>query len=236
MSFRPRSLALPLVIVAILVALAIPKIREISQKKEKGQKTGAAGPGKGPGAGGAPTPVSIIVVKPQNLENKIQATGSIVPEEQVQVSSEIAGQVTKVLFEEGSRVRSGQVLVHLESAELRAQLQRLEAQQRLNRQTEERTRALLTKEYISRQEYDQVLANFQATEADLARARAQLAKATIRAPFDGVIGLQNISKGAFLTPGAPVANLIKIKPVKIDFPYPRVMQAPFRQVTKCASR
>lgn len=140
--------------------------------------------------------------------------------EQVDIHPEVAGRVTGIFFKEGTQVRKGQLLLRLNDADLRAQIAKLQAQRGLQTTTQERQKELLRIGGISQQEYDATVTNIRSIDADLATTRATLAKMQILAPFDGIIGLRNISPGAIISPETIVATLQQISPLKMDFTLP----------------
>ena len=164
--------------------------------------------------------VDVFVVSPTAFQNKIAATGTVLPNEEVELRSEISGRVTGINFEEGTRVRKGQLLLSVNAEEMQAQLQKLQSNQKLYRDMEQRQRTLLEKEYISRQEYDQVNNQLATATADIQALKASLAKAYVRAPFDGVIGLRQVSEGSYVSASTPIARIVDISPVKIEFAVP----------------
>ncbi|WP_299702638.1 efflux RND transporter periplasmic adaptor subunit [uncultured Pontibacter sp.] len=178
----------------------------------------AAGPAGGPMA--QKVAVDVFVVSATAFQNRITSTGSVIPNEDVELRSEISGRVTAINFKEGSQVKKGQLLMTVNDADLRAQLAKLQSNQKLYRDMEERQRTLLEKDYISRQEYDQVSNQLATATADIQALRATLDKAYVRAPFDGIIGLRQVSEGSYVTPTSPVARIVDITPVKIDFTIP----------------
>ncbi|PRY16483.1 membrane fusion protein (multidrug efflux system) [Pontibacter ummariensis] len=200
----------------ILVAAAVVAYL-IASKAFSGKEEQKVGPG-GPLA--QKVAIDAYVVSPTAYQNKISTTGTVIPNEDVELRSEIAGRVTAINFEEGSRVREGQLLLTVNDAEMRAQLKKLESNQQLYRDMEERQRTLLEKEYISAQEYDQVSNQLATATADIQALKASIAKAYVRAPFDGVIGLRQVSEGSYVSATTPIARLVDISPVKIDFSIP----------------
>jgi membrane fusion protein, multidrug efflux system len=177
----------------------------------------------GGGAGGPmarKVTVDVYVVSPGAFQNRISTTGTVLPNEEVELRSEISGRVTGINFKEGTHVKKGQLLLTVNDAEMRAQLQKLESNQKLYRDMEERQRTLLEKEYISAQEYDQVSNQLATATADIQALKATLAKAYVRAPFDGVIGLRQVSEGSYVSATTPIARIVDVSPVKIDFAIP----------------
>ncbi|MFD2514460.1 efflux RND transporter periplasmic adaptor subunit [Pontibacter locisalis] len=176
------------------------------------------------GGGGGPmaqkVAVDVYVVSPTAYQNSIVSTGTVLPNEDVELRSEVSGRVTNINFEEGSRVRKGQLLLTVNAAEMQAQLQKLQSNQKLYQDMEQRQRTLLEKDYISKQEYDQVSNQLATATADIQALKASLAKAYIRAPFDGVVGLRQVSEGSYVTASTPIARIVDVSPVKIEFSIP----------------
>lgn len=206
-----------LVLIVGLASLIFYRITENSKK------TGGPG-GKGnvgkPGATAAPMRVSGIVVTPERFSNSLSVNGSIEANEQVAIRSQVSGIVNKIYFQEGSNVSSGQTLVKIDDAELRALLAQAISKQKLASEMEQRAGLLLKKEAISQQEYDVALADLKSLSAQTQLIQAQLNKTTIKAPFSGKIGLRSISEGMYLSPETVIANLVNLNPVKITFSVP----------------
>ncbi len=204
--------------ILILVAAAAIGYLLYSKVFSGNDEAPMAGPGGGPMA--QKVAVDVFVVSPTAFQNKITSTGSVIPNEDVELRSEISGRVTNINFKEGGTVKKGQLLLTVNDAELRAQLQKLESNRELYSDTEKRNRTLLEKEYISRQEYDQVSNQLASVNADIQALKATMAKAYVRAPFDGVIGLRQVSEGSYVTAATPIARMVDVSPVKIDFNIP----------------
>ena len=204
--------------ILILVAAAAFGYLLYSKVFSGNSETKMAGPAGGPMA--QKVAVDVFIVSPTAYQNNITSTGSVIPNEEVELRSEISGRVTNINFEEGSQVRKGQLLLTVNDAEMRAQLQKLQSNQNLYKEMEQRQRTLLEKEYISKQEYDQVSNQLATATADIQALKATMAKAYIRAPFDGIIGLRQVSEGSYVTANSPIARIVDVSPVKIDFAIP----------------
>lgn len=178
--------------------------------------------GKGAGMGGRSRKVNAeaYVVTPQSFSNTYTASGSLRPNEEVEVHPEMSGRVTSISFQEGSVVRKGQLLIQLYDADLRAQLQRLQAQKKLQQNTEKRQRELVNIGGISKQDYEATETQMKYIDADIAVAEAALSKMRVLAPFDGTIGLRNVSIGAVISPATVIATLQQVHPLKMDFNLP----------------
>ncbi len=160
------------------------------------------------------------VVSQGSFSDMYAASGSLLPNEEIDILPEIAGRVTGIHFKEGAYVQKGQLLVQLYDQEIRALLQKLKAQKQLQKNTEGRQKALVDIGGISRQEYETTQTQIQSIDADIALAEAQLRATKIIAPFPGTIGIRNISEGAVVTPSTLIATLQQTNPLKMDFDIP----------------
>jgi len=165
-------------------------------------------------------PVQGLVIKPSDLDNRIFTSGTILPDESVDLSSEASGKITAIYFREGERVKKDDLLLTINDADLQAQLQRLKYQEALLVEREFRQRKLLEKEAVSQEVYDRALADLNTNRAEKLMIEAQIAKTRVKAPFDGVIGLRMVSEGSYITPNTRIASLVKTQPVKIEFSIP----------------
>ena len=186
--------------------------------KDQPQKTVAAETAAQPEAP-PQTPVEAMVTQATSLRDAISVNGSTVPNEEVAITSEVAGKITSINFREGDYAKAGQVLVQLDDDELQAERKRLVVQRQLNEKIAERLKALYDKEGVSLQEYE-VAAEVEKTEADIALVDAQLRKRVVRAPFAGRLGLRMVSEGSYLSPGTPIVSLVSINPIKLEFDVP----------------
>lgn len=199
------------VIVGILFLLALPKLHLFRSKDEPGPVTNSAQ---------SRLPVEAVVLKPERLDNKLVITGSVLPNESLEIKSEISGKISRIYFKEGKRVKKGDLLVEINDDELEAQLTKERHNKKLNEDNEFRQRKLLEKDAISQEEYDNALNRLNVTNADIKLLEAQWAKTKIRAPFDGTIGLRFVSEGAFINSSTVIATLYNLSPAKIEFAVP----------------
>jgi membrane fusion protein (multidrug efflux system) len=208
-----KNLIYGAVVVCVVLLLAIPKLGWFSSKSDGGEAKG--GPASPP-----LLPVEAMVVRPQKLDNKLVVTGTVLANESLELKAEISGKITKIAFQEGSRVNKGSVLIQINDEEIVAQLVKQKHNQKLNEDNEFRQRKLLEKDAISQEEYDNALNRLNTTVADVKLLEAQLAKTRITAPFEGIIGLRYVSEGAYLSPNTTIATLYNNTPAKIEFAIP----------------
>lgn len=172
--------------------------------------------------GGPPKNLSVtgFVVKPQNLDNGIVASGTLLANEEVDLHPEVAGKIIELNLIEGTPVVKGTMLVKLFDADLQAQLKKLILQKETAEKTEQRLKQLLSINGVGQQEYDNATTQLNNIKADIDLTQAQISKTEIRAPFNGVVGLKNVSNGAYVSPATSIATLQQIDPLKIDFSVP----------------
>ena len=164
--------------------------------------------------------VEVVEIRPEKLENILNITGTILPNEAVSLRPEISGLVEKITFKEGEYVKRGTPLLYLNDDELSAQYQRLEYTKKLYESQENRQKQLLAREAISQDEYEIALNQFNTNLSDLRLVEAQLNKTVVRAPFNGVLGLRQVSEGGVISTGEIIANIVNLDPIKIEFSIP----------------
>lgn len=206
------------VLLLILVLVFYPKLKTLFVSKPAGSAAGATTTATA--KPGSATSVQVIVVQPRLLSDVVKVTGSVRANEEVELHSEASGKIVQLALREGDYVRQGTVLIRTNDDDLQAQLHKLENQKRLAQGIEDRQRRLLAKEAISQQEYDISLTNVQSIEADIENVKAQLAKTVLKAPFDGTVGLRQVSVGSYISPSSPIATLTNVNPAKLDFSVP----------------
>ena len=147
-------------------------------------------------------------------------TGRLVPDEEVSLSFETSGKITDIFFTEGTLVKRGELLAKVNDRQLQAQLKRLEAQIPLAEDRVFRQNALLQRDAVSKEAYEQVKTELATLNADIENVKASIELTELRAPFDGVIGLRQVSTGAYASPSVVVAKLTRITPLKVEFAVP----------------
>ncbi|RGM48816.1 MULTISPECIES: efflux RND transporter periplasmic adaptor subunit [Bacteroides] len=164
--------------------------------------------------------VNAKIVKPQLLKDEILISGSLLPDEEVDLSFETSGKIVEINFEEGTFVKKGQLLAKVNDRPLQAQLQRLVSQLKLAEDRVFRQNALLERDAVSKEAYEQVKTDLATLNADIELVKANILQTELRAPFDGVIGLRQVSVGTYASPSTIVAKLTKISPLKVEFAVP----------------
>ncbi|MBQ2429835.1 MAG: efflux RND transporter periplasmic adaptor subunit, partial [Alistipes sp.] len=122
----------------------------------------------------------------------------------------------EIMFQEGTAVRKGDLLAKVNDKPLVAQLSRYESQLKLANDRVYRQSALLEKDAVSQEAFEQARTELAILNAEIDIVKQNIALTELRAPFDGVVGLRNVSEGTYATSNVVVAKLTKISPLKID--------------------
>jgi membrane fusion protein, multidrug efflux system len=216
MKYRFNLISTILLIAVIAGIIAYPKLKPLFVKLSDSNKGGGMPMASGPQA----LNVSGYLIRPEKFSELVKSTGTLRPDEEVDLSFETSGKIVSIKFTEGTRVKKGDLLAKINDRPLQAQLQKLMAQKKLTEAKEFRERSLLEKDAISQESYDQIVTELQTIEADINLIEARISETELRAPFDGIIGLRYLSEGSYATSSTKIAKLIKISPLKIEFSIP----------------
>ncbi len=179
-----------------------------------------------------PTEVGVLVAQPQSVEQSVELSGRTTAFEISEVRPQTSGVVLKRLFTEGSYVREGQALYEIDSRTNRASLDssraaltRQQAQLNVLRVKEGRYRQLVGSNAISKQEYDDIVAQVKLAEADVAATQAEVRNAeinlgysTVRAPISGQTNRSTVTAGALVTANQaePLVTIQRLDPIYVD--------------------
>lgn len=175
------------------------------------------------GAEAAPlpaSPVEVSIAFSDTVVDAIVATGEIEPMQQIELSADVEGRITEILFREGARVEQGTPLIKVDDAELKAQVARATADRDLARQNLERTTTLLANKAAAPADLERAEATARAAEASLDLLQVRLDRTTVRAPFSGVIGARRVSVGDYVTPQRALLSLQTVTPQRAVFQVP----------------
>ncbi len=164
--------------------------------------------------------VNAKIIKPESLTDILKTSGILLPDEEVNLSFETSGKIVEINFMEGTQVKKGQLLAKVNDLKLQAELQRLQAQLKLAEDRVYRQQALLKRDAVSQEAYEQVKTDLAILNADISIVKENIALTELHAPFDGIIGLRQVSIGTYASPATIVAKLTKISPLKVEFAVP----------------
>jgi len=200
-----RFYILPIIGLILLVLIVIKIINQSGQKKAAVIKPVAQA-----------VLAECTIARDTLIDFTYKATGHTRANERVDLVGELPLRLLSIHFSEGSRVGKGDLLFQLDDSEIRANLKRVRARLELAIETEKRSNSLLASGGASQQVYDEAVSNRKVLEAEEELLKVQLGKTQIRAPFSGVIGIRNVSPGAYLTPGMVLATLEDLGRLKIE--------------------
>ncbi len=167
-----------------------------------------------------PPTVAATRVATDQWQPYLQAVGSLVARRGVTVSNELPGIVSAIHFESGAPVAAGDLLIELDSTADRAELRRLQANQRLTKIELDRAVRLATKAFASKSDLDAAQARVDQANAAVDLQRAMVSKKSITAPFAGSLGIREVDLGEFLPPGSKIVPLQDLDTLFLDFTLP----------------
>lgn len=211
MNKRTKNIILILLALTLVLAYAVPRFTTTSN---------VAGVNSPANNGQIALPVEALLLKHETIKQTVRTTGTLLPNEEVSLYSETAGKITKIYFEEGRFVKSGDLLVKINDAELQARLRKTMFDVKFATDREYRQRQQFENKLISQEAYDLALNAKNTLKAELDLIKAQIEKTEIRASFEGQIGLKYASEGSYISPNTRIANLIDVDPIKIEFAVP----------------
>ncbi len=171
---------------------------------------------------GQPTPVVVSKVYIDDFVDRVEAIGTLRANETITLAATVTDTVTAVNFEDGQRVKKGDILIEMTSTEEKALLDQQRALVNEASKQLERTRALAKNGAAAASLLDERQREFTSAKAGMVALQSRLEDRIITAPFDGVVGLRNISVGALLQPGTQITTLDDDSVMKLDFPVPSV--------------
>ncbi len=167
-----------------------------------------------------PVAVSTTTSKLKTWHPTLPAVGTLTAVNGVNVSSEVSGQVVKIMFKSGEMVKQGRSLVQLDDAVDHQNLKNNLAKLTINKLTYERRRKVYQVRGVSKSAVDEAQAALQQSEAMVEKDRVMIRKKNIKAPFAGKIGIRNVNIGQYVKPGDPLVTLQSMDPLFVDFSLP----------------
>ncbi len=199
---------------------------------QSGKAGGGAGAGGRGGRGGSPIQaVEVTPVLRRDLVESLTVVGSLAPNESAEIRPESAGLVRGIFFEEGQKVKQGDMLVKIDDSELLAQYAQVEARFKLAELNVARSESLSESRTIPQSEADRARSEFSSARAELSLLKLRLEKTAVRAPFDGVVGSRSISAGDYVTTNNVLTSLNDLSRLKVTFQVPERFLALVRNGT-----
>ncbi len=175
-------------------------------------------------AGGPPPARAVqadyIVARLDTFRNQVITTAEVLPFESVTMRAPLAGTVLNIYFDEGSRVKEGDLLIRLDDRAWKARLTGLIAEYNSIEKELERYTRLIEIDGASQQQVDNAVARLATMKAEIDQLSVNIELANIRAPFSGQVGLRNFSLGSYMSQGEEITTLAQIDRLKVNFNLP----------------
>ena len=165
--------------------------------------------------------VSTTVVERDQWVRTIESVGSLRAVQGADLSTETAGIVSRILFENGAEVKEGDLLVELDTEAENATLRSAEAEADLARTVYERTKSLRASSAVPQSDLDAAASQLRKVTALVEQLRAMISKKQVRAPFTGRLGIREINLGQFVQNGDKIVSLQSLDPIFVDFLLPQ---------------
>jgi membrane fusion protein, multidrug efflux system len=164
-----------------------------------------------------PTPVSIAEAKSEVIPNLLTAVGDLAAVHQVNVTSDVSGRITDIMFTAGASVKAGAPLLQLFDAPDQGDLASFKAQAVVAQLSLDRAKQLAARQFGPQATADQAQATFDQANAGIAKTEAIISQKLVRAPFDGVLGVRHVELGQFLTAGTQIVSLTDLSTLYANF-------------------
>jgi membrane fusion protein, multidrug efflux system len=208
-----KLIILALIIIVIAALIIVPKLFSTKEQTGSNQKQSQNQQDQVISA-------EAFVLSSKTLDNEIKAIGTIRANEEVEIRSEVSRKISAINFKEGSHVAKGQQLFKLDADDLTAKFNKLLIEEKLAISKFNREKQLLEKGLTSQEEYDISENTLENIRADMSITRIDIQKTSIRAPFSGIVGLRNVSRGSYVSPQTVLVTMQDVSKVKIDFSVP----------------
>ncbi len=204
---------LRLAVTLLVIGLVIAGVVAVKNTQNAGQAGAMSG-------GPPPATVTDTYVEESTWAQRIEAVGDLSAIQDVAIASEVPGKVVEINFASGAPVRQGDVLLRLEAGEDRAQLEALQADLRLAELENERVVRLRGSAAFSQSQLDRTQSQMASLQAQVDRQQVVLERKVLRAPFDGVLGIRQVSLGDIVAAGEAIVRLQSLDPIYVDFTVP----------------
>ncbi|MGO3930512.1 efflux RND transporter periplasmic adaptor subunit [Rhodopseudomonas pseudopalustris] len=164
-----------------------------------------------------PITVSVAEANAEVVPNLLTAVGDLAAVHQVNVTSDVNGRITDILFTAGAEVKAGSKLLQLYDAPEQADLANFRAQAKVAELSLDRAKQLAARQFGPQATVDQAQASFDQASAGIARTEAVISQKLVRAPFDGVLGVRRVEVGQYLTAGTQIVTLTDLSRVYTNF-------------------
>lgn len=219
-----RTLSVLVVLVVLAVAMLWPRLSGLMA---------AEGAGDGSRRGQRPpTAVTTWRIEPSVLSSTVVANGTLRAVDRIAIQPETTGRVVELNLRDAAVVKQGDLLVKLDDAPLRAELAAIEAERELAARTFRRQEDLVARNAVPQEAFDTARSRLNQLEAQIELIRARIDRTEIRAPFDGRLGLREVSLGAYVGPGDTLSTLQSEETLQLDLSVPERYQGRIAEGTE----
>lgn len=183
-----------------------------------------------------PVPVVVMEARAVPFRDRVEALGTVRANESVALTAKVADKITSIRFEDGDRVKKDAVLVEMTTAEGNALLAEARSTLEEAKAQYERSRSLTDRRLTPETIFDQKRRDFETAAARVTVMEARLADRILRAPFDGRMGLRNVSVGTLVNPGDVIARIEDDSVMKLDFSVPSTFIATLKPGLEVVAR
>src|ERR1700710_2883866 len=164
-----------------------------------------------------PASVTVAQAKSEVVPNLLTAVGDLAAVHQVNVTSDVSGRITDIMFTAGTEVKAGSPLIQLFDAPEQADLASFKAQATVAQLSLDRAKQLASRQFGPQATVDSTQAAFDQANAGIARTQAVISQKLVRAPFDGELGVRKVEVGQFLTAGTQIVTLTDLSMLYLNF-------------------
>src|SRR6202046_5619295 len=164
-----------------------------------------------------PSPVTAVVAKSEVIPNLLTAVGDLAAVHQVNVTPDVGGRITDIMFTAGATVRAGSPLVQLFDAPEQGDLASFKAQAIGAQLALDRSKQLAARQFGPQSTADAAQATYDQANAGIAKTQAIISQKLVRAPFDGVLGVRHVEVGQYLTAGTQIVTLTDLSTLYANF-------------------
>src|SRR6476660_3760044 len=164
-----------------------------------------------------PSAVTVAEAKSEVIPNLLTAVGELVAVHQVNVTSDVNGRITEILFSAGASVNAGTPLVQLFDGPEQGDLASFKAQATMAQLSLDRAKQLAARQFGPQATVDQAQSAYDQANAGIAKTEAVISQKLVRAPFDGELGVRKVEVGQYLTAGTQIVSLTDLSQLYADF-------------------
>src|SRR6478735_10040836 len=161
--------------------------------------------------------VSVAEAKSETIPNRLTAVGDLAAVHQVNVTSDVNGRITEIMFTAGASVKEGTPLLQMFDGPEQGDLANFKAQQTMAQLSLERAKQLASRQFGPQATVDQAQSAFDQANAGISKTEAIISQKLVRAPFDGELGVRKVEVGQYLTAGTQIVSLTDLSMLYLNF-------------------